>query len=261
MSDNYQLLDCGAGYKLEQVGPYRIKRPAPIAFWQPRLPEKEWQLADFIFSREKGAHWLKNKAVKPWQVQLENIRMQVVLTAFGHLGFFPEHQFLWKKLLEMLEPKMPILNLFAYSGGASLVAAKKQAQVCHVDASKPMVEMAKANAALNQITNIRWIVDDVFKFLKREKRRNAVYAGIILDPPSFGRGTQEQVFKIENDIIELLDACFALKPSFVIFSCHTPGFTGSVLKQLLNTEDAGELLLKAHSGLVLPSGHYAIWRK
>jgi 23S rRNA (cytosine1962-C5)-methyltransferase len=168
--------------------------------------------------------------------------------------------------------KSRILNLFAYSGGVTFAAAQQGAQVCHLDASKGMVDWARQNAALNQLQDapIRWIVDDALKFLRREKKRESLYDGIILDPPTFGRGSQGEVFKIEQDILPLLEACkevLVKEPRFVIFSCHTPGFTPLVLRHLIEQVfpkgriDTGEMMLHSEGALSIPSGAFARWMK
>jgi 23S rRNA (cytosine1962-C5)-methyltransferase len=197
------------------------------------------------------------------------MKMRIQPTDFGHIGIFPEQRPLWKKIRE-LSSNARVLNLFAYSGGSSIAAAQGGASVCHLDASKGMVDWAHGNASLNGLSSIRWIIDDVSKFLKREERRGSQYDGIILDPPSFGRGTKGEVFKIEEDIIPLLSlcrACLSATPRFVLLSCHTPGFTPTTLHHLLEdvlgnkgTIDSGEMVLSGTNVRSVPSGIYALWR-
>jgi 23S rRNA (cytosine1962-C5)-methyltransferase len=178
----------------------------------------------------------------------------------------------WIQEKVILRESPRVLNLFAYSGGSTLAAAQKGARVCHLDASKGMVSWAKENAFLNGLDSapIRWIVDDVRKFLKREIKRKSVYDAIILDPPTFGRGPSGEVFRIETDLPEILTDCVKLlseKPLFFLFSCHTPGYTPLVLKQWLSEFfswpfETGEMFLKPNSlnsGLIIPSGTYARW--
>ncbi len=262
MSNNYALLDCGDGFKLEQVGKFLISRPSATAFWKKKYEQKYWDKADLQFSRKDDRRWKKKEAVpERWRVNLEGLEFHILPTDFGHLGIFPEHAYLWRKMAPLISPCDNILNLFAYTGGATLFCAKQGAKVCHVDASKPMVAQARGNAKLNglEAAPIRWIVEDVFKFLKREIKRKMVYDGIILDPPTFGRGAQNEIFKIEEQIVPLIDLCFELSPRFIVFSCHTPGFTPTVLAQLLSgAKEKGELLLSAKSGWELPMGSYAI---
>ena len=190
--------------------------------------------------------------------------MKIAPTDFGHLWVFPEHASLWGWMQERLSPSTKVLNLFAYSGGATLAALQKGASVCHLDASKGMVDWARENAALNGLTSApaRWIVDDAIKFLRREVKRGNRYDGILLDPPTFGRGSKGEVFKIERDIQPLLELCKELlteSPKFLIFSCHTPGFTPIVLKHLLGQFfdapiEAYEMLLESEEAYSIPSG-------
>lgn len=271
----YTLLDSGNGRKLERFGPLVLSRPAAQAVWRPKLPESDWNRADAIFSREGENRWLKKPAgVDSWSIKVANITFKLSLTDFGHLGIFPEQWEFWDWIQKKAPKNSRILNLFAYSGGSTLAAALAGAQVCHLDASKGMVTWARENAALNQLTAapIRWIIEDVSKFLKREIRRGSRYDGIILDPPSFGRGAKGEVFKIEEEIGTLLDDCRSLlseKPLFVLFSCHTPGFSPLVMEHLLQQMmqglkgriDAGEMALRgAADVLPLPSGTFARWQ-
>ena len=271
---SYALLDSGGVQKLERFGPYCIVRPSAQALWNPRLPLEEWRAADAHFSRDGGNSWkLNHKLPKEWIAEIEGICFKIAPTDFGHLGVFPEHSLLWKEMTQLIraQDKPPqILNLFAYSGGATLAAAKAGAKVCHLDASKGMVSWARENAALNDLQGapIRWIVDDVIKFLKREVRRGTRYEGIILDPPSFGRGARGEVFKIERDIHEILKLCrevLSEDPLFVYFTSHTPGMTPIVMQYLLEQMMEGkrgkitsaEMVIVAESGYQLPSGSYA----
>lgn len=273
-SIQYELLDSGNGRKLEKFGPYVISRPSSQAVWAPRLPSKIWEAADAVFTRENDSKWTtKGSLPDHWRCDAAGVSFRLSPTDFGHLGIFPEQRPFWEWLQQLQQP-FKILNLFAYSGGATLAAAKGGAHVCHLDASKGMVAWAKENAALNQLQNapIRWIVDDVHKFLAREEKRNNRYDGIILDPPSFGRGTKGEIFKIEDDIQNLLRQCRSLlvdRPAFVLFSCHTPGFTPLAMKHLLDQMmqdfgghvDTGEMSLTGKDGVLpIPSGTYARWR-
>jgi len=274
MSEKYTLLDSGDQQKLEQFGDYRIVRPCSQALWRPSLSKEEWQNADAFFSRDEGKGWkFKRKCPAHWISTIEGIRFRIAPTDFGHLGVFPEHSLLWKPMQEKIRAqKTPpqILNLFAYSGGATLAAAEAGARVCHLDASKGMVAWARENAALNGLTSapIRWIIDDAAKFLKREIKRNVRYDGIILDPPSFGRGSRGEVFKIERDVHELLDLCCALlseHPLFLFFTTHTPGMTPIVMHHLLQQKlprgslETGEMVLPSETGVSIPSGSFAKW--
>jgi 23S rRNA (cytosine1962-C5)-methyltransferase len=263
----YNLIDSGEGRKLEQFGPYIIDRPASQAVWPKRLPHLTWKQADARLVREgEGSRWEWNRLPENFEMTFQGIKFGLRATDFGHLGVFPEHGQLWEWAKEKLSPGTTLLNLFAYSGGMTLAAAKVGAQVCHLDASKGMVSWARENAAINHLEKapIRWIIDDVTKFLRREITRGRRYDAIILDPPTFGRGAQGELFKIEEDVVPLLQLCKELlseKPLFVVLSCHTPGFTPLVLSHLLQEVigcqkiENGELFLPGE--LPLPSGCYA----
>jgi len=273
---NYSLLDSGNLKKLEKFGDYIIQRPHLQAIWKPKC-EKIWENADFIFLRNEENRWINKKNKKTsWIIEIENIKMLLKLTPFGHIGFFPEHVFLCKKMISFIKDQdknLNILNLFAYTGMATLFALKCNASVCHVDSSKKAISWAKENVSLNSFKNpkIRWILDDVQKFIKREVKRNSKYDGIILDPPSFGRGAKKEVFKLEKDIYELILNCKKLlldKFSFIIFSCHTLGFTKNVLKNFFTDlfEEKkflkiDELLINSEMGYPMPSGYFVIWQK
>lgn len=276
MEEKYLLLDSGNQQKLERFGNYTLVRPCSQALWRPSLSKAAWDLADASFSREGGNAWkFKKRLPDSWITEIEGIRFKISPTDFGHLGVFPEHSLLWKPMKESLckrKDSPHILNLFAYSGGATLAAAQAGARVCHLDASKGMVAWARENAIQNQLSSapIRWIVDDAMKFLKREIKRGIRYDGIILDPPSFGRGNQGEVFKIERDIHDLLALCRELlsqKPLFILFTTHTPGMTPIVMGHLMQQTmqdrrgqiKTGEMLLPGSTGIVIPSGSFAQW--
>ena len=267
MSDSYFLIDSGNEKKMEQFGPYRLVRPAAPAIWKPALPQAEWKKADGIFSREGQSQWHKPMNTE-WHVKIGSVVFKLAATDFGHIGVFPEHEEIWQWAKKLIRPGDSVLNLFAYSGGATLACAKAGAEVCHVDASKGMVDWARENAALNHLEKapIRWIVDDVMKFVKREVKRERSYEGIILDPPTFGRGNQGQVFKIERELPLLLDLLAQLNPRFIALSCHTATFTPLVLQRLLQDHfqgghyERGELTLKGPNAY-LPNGTYARWNR
>lgn len=274
-NDTYSLIDSGRGYKLEQFGPYVISRPCSQAVWEPQLSIEVWDRADASFTREGESKWSqKGKLPESWQIKVSDIVFKLSPTDFGHLGIFPEQQEFWKWIQKTTGKGKKVLNLFAYSGGSTLAAAKAGAEVCHLDASKGMVSWARDNAGLNHLEKapIRWIIDDVNKFLARELRRESRYDGIILDPPSFGRGSKGELFKIEEEITKLLKSCRDLlteKPSFVLFSCHTPGFTPVAMQHLLKqalkglpgSVESGEMLLTGGENVLpIPSGTYARWQ-
>ncbi|MCB1114730.1 MAG: class I SAM-dependent methyltransferase [Chlamydiia bacterium] len=264
----YELIDSGRGRKLERFGNFTLARPAAQAVWNPKIDR--WKF-DAEFTREEDKKW-SGQLPESWEVEVSGLKFKLSSTDFGHLGIFPEQAPFWEWVQDKTGPRHEILNLFAYSGGSTLAAAKGGAKVCHLDASKGMVDWARQNAALNDLQDapIRWIVEDVHKFLQREIRRERFYDGIIFDPPSFGRGSKGELFKIEEDILGLLDLIKSLlveKPVFVMFSCHTPGFTPTVMKHLM--EDlmqgkggkitTGEMLLQGERPL--PSGTFARWER
>jgi 23S rRNA (cytosine1962-C5)-methyltransferase len=275
MMEDYALLDSGNGRKLERFGAYVLDRPALGAIWKPQLRSEQWKRAHAVFTREGKNNWQGLQHLpKSWTMQVEGITFKLMPTDFGHIGVFPEQAPHWKWIQEKvrLAKKCAVLNLFAYSGGASLAAALGGASVCHLDASKGMVAWARENAEGNSLTKapIRWIVDDAAKFLKREQKRGARYDAIILDPPSFGRGAKGEVFKIEEDLPHLLDLCRELlssQPVFVLLSCHTPGMTPLCLQHLLGQMMQGkqgeivfgEMTLSGKQTLALPSGAFARW--
>ena len=273
--EEYKLIDSGHGLKLERWGPYLLARPASQAVWPPQPSEEKWSGANAIFSREEEDQWHVQVPIpSKWTITLEDLRFKVSLTDFGHLGLFPEHAKFWswmKRVIEKREKPIKVLNLFAYTGGATLAAAKAGAEVCHLDASKTAVQWARENAKLNGLEKapIRWIVDDVHKFLKREVRRGSLYDAILLDPPSFGRGPKGELFKIERDLVDILLHCeklFSTDPLFFLLTCHTPGWTPIGLRNLSCSVwnrkgklDSGELFIQGP--LQLPSGTYVRWQK
>jgi 23S rRNA (cytosine1962-C5)-methyltransferase len=241
-SNSYKLIDSGDGRKLEQFGPYILSRPCSQAVWKKTVSEEQWRNADAIFTREEENRWIK-KAHLPtqWSCDVDSLIFKIQPTDFGHLGMFAEQRPFWSWMRDLIKKqprKIKALNLFAYSGGSTLACAQGGAEVCHLDASKGMVAWARENAALNKLEGapIRWITDDVIKFLQREIRRQNRYDAIILDPPTFGRGAQGELFKIEQQIIPLLQMCKEVlsdHPLFILFSCHTPGFTPHALRNLM----------------------------
>ncbi|HIV09963.1 MAG TPA: class I SAM-dependent methyltransferase [Candidatus Spyradenecus faecavium] len=275
--NGYELLDSGNGAKLERFGEVVLARPCAQAVWQPQRPAR-WKDADATFDREEGNRWHgRSRLPKEWAIDVDGTRFRLSGTDFGHLGIFPEQRAQWAWIRETVAAAhrpLRVLNLFAYSGGSTLAAARAGAEVCHLDASKGMVQWARANAALNGLEShpIRWIVDDAHKFLNREVRRGRRYDGIILDPPTYGRGGNGETYKIERDLTETLRLCRALlsdAPRFLLLSAHTPGHTPVVLSNVLTQAlrglggavSAGEMLLTgAPDVFPLPSGAYARWQ-
>lgn len=277
----YTLLDSGEGEKLEAFGEIILNRPAAQAVWKKQLPATTWGNVSASFDREKGNNWVNRTSLPDrWQIEVEGITFKLSSTDFGHLGIFPEQAASWRWLRQTLRnarsryPRPPaVLNLFAYSGGSTMASALEGAAVCHLDAAKGMVDWARENAAANGLSNapIKWLVDDAIKFLQREVRRGNRYDGIILDPPSFGRGKKGEVFKIERDILTTLDLCRSLlsdDPLFLLFSCHTAGFTPKVMENLLaqlmagknGAIESGEMFLLGEGNTFpLPNGTWARW--
>jgi len=279
--NDYQLIDSGNGRKLEQFGDFVLNRPASQAIWKPRLNDKIWSDAHVIVDRDgKRTLLQRSKIPDSWSTMIEGILFKLSVTDFGHIGVFPEQRSNWAKLQNIIKDRVKqgdvpnVLNLFAYSGGSTLACAKAGAKVTHLDASKGMVSWARDNAVLNDLQQapIRWMVDDVIKFCERELRRGVRYDGIILDPPTYGRGKANEVFKIEEHLPSLLELCNQLlsdKPLFILLSCHTPGFTPIVLEHLLRqaissnsgTFQPSEMLLEGTSDDVpsLPNGTQCFW--
>lgn len=238
----YTLIDSGDLRKLEQVGPYRLIRYAPSAAYKPSRPEL-WKNVDAIYHKNDkgGGEWEFHRAVaEKFTIELPPFMAQIKLTPFGHLGIFPEQRSNWDLILNLPEPteKLEVLNLFAYSGMSSLACLQRGFSVCHVDSSKGMVDWASENVKASHLADrpIRYIVDDVMKFVQREVKRGKRYHGFILDPPTFGRGAKGEVFKLEDEIAKLMEMLMQLcggAPGFVIFSCHTQGFGPLNLERIL----------------------------
>jgi 23S rRNA (cytosine1962-C5)-methyltransferase len=280
---DYALLDSGDAQKLERLGPYTIVRPAPQAIWRPQLPDAAWQRADAVYVRDSsggGAWQFESRVKREFDILFADLIWRIKLTDFGHLGLFPEQLDNWRWLRAIIRARLQstnqrnlhVLNLFAYTGGSTLAASQAGAHVVHVDAAKGVVDWARRNAVISHLEErpIRWLVDDALKFVKREARRGVTYQGIILDPPSFGRGPKGEVFKIEDDLLPLLEACrdiLANDALFVLYSCHTPGFTpltlGNQVELLVHKRggaiENGEMTVVDAQGRALPSGAMARW--
>ncbi len=274
--NRYELLDSGGLRKLERLGGVKVVRPAANAVWVPSLPEREWQDVHGEFERGPGGNgeWTwKKRPPAEWEIQLGCLTMITKPTGFGHLGFFPEQADNWDWLRGVggrLGSRAEALNLFAYSGGSSLAMAQAGLAVTHLDAAKGMVDWAKRNLEANPSIpkTIRWITDDALKFLDRELRRERSYAGIVLDPPSFGRGAKGEVWKIDESLPALLVKCRELMgktPKFLLLSLHSQGYTPASLERLVaslmpgGTVKAGEMCVPEATGKRLPAGVYARW--
>lgn len=277
---DYTLLDSGDGLKLEQYGPYRLMRPEPEAVWKPALPESEWQKADASYKpspEENGGHWVFRRDFPgQWQMKYGDLRFQAQLSGSRHVGVFPEQACQWDWLSELLrasKAKPKVLNLFGYTGLASLAAVNAGALVTHVDASKKVVLWAKENQVLSNIdqSSIRWIVDDAVKFVQREARRGSLYDGIILDPPKFGRGPRGEVWEFYKLLPTLLQACRDVlqpKPLFVQLTAYAVKASSITLLQAVDemmrgfegTTTGGEIGLREQSaGRFLSTAIFARW--
>ncbi len=274
MSEDYELIDSGDGRKFERFGKYTLVRPCSQALWQPR-DGSAWGRATAAFDREDGNHWHGRGALpKEWTIETAGVKFKLSGTDFGHLGIFPEQRAQWKWIqntvresVEKRSQRPRVLNLFAYSGGSTLAAALGGAEACHLDASKGMVQWARDNAALNGLQEhpIRWITDDVHKFLRREIRRERRYDAVIFDPPTFGRGANGETYKIERDLKETIDLVRGVlsdTPLFVLFSSHTPGLSCIVAENIIAQAfpfaarvESGEMLLEGKDR-PCPSGIY-----
>lgn len=274
----YELLDSGDNRKLEQVGDFRLIRPSPAVIWPPSLPQSEWQNFDGVYKRDSGGggKWSFSREPLPesWIIERGSLRLMIKPTDFGHLGFFAEQLDNWswlRQTVASIPVKPSVLNLFAYSGGSTLAMALENADVTHVDASKGMIAWGQENLRLNEgiSGNVRWIVDDVMKFVKREIRRGKTYNGVVLDPPTFGRGSRGEVWKIEKHLVELLTYVSQLiaraSPFFVLLTGHSPGFTPIITKRLLaqmfsveyRNIEAGEMIISERNERQLPAGVFA----
>lgn len=276
-NSEYLLLDSGEKKKLEQLGPYRIVRPANEACYRISLPELWGEKVHAIYHRSSdgGGHWEYQDLVpKQFPITIGMFRAYVRLTGFGHIGVFPEQLPLWE-FIQQLEfdrvGNVKVLNLFAYTGLSTVACVKKGLSVCHVDSAQGMVELAKENMKLNNLseTAVRWIIEDVRKFVSREKKRGRRYEAFIVDPPAFGRGPKNEVWKLEEHIGQLMEDLMVLcqgKPIFFFLTCYTSGFTPMLLKRILETyiEARGEFLsfelcLKESTGRRFPTGASAMF--
>jgi 23S rRNA (cytosine1962-C5)-methyltransferase len=275
--DEYELLDCGNFEKLERFGKYVFVRPEPQALWPKRLPEADWNAADVVFEGRSPStgDWRRRSSIPDrWEIKYSsdqlNLKFRLALTSFKHVGLFPEQAVNWEYIATQIKrlrtPEPRFLNLFAYTGAASLAARQAGAQVTHVDSIKQVVTWANDNMQLNGLQDIRWMVDDAVKFVKREIRRGNTYHGIILDPPAYGHGPKGEKWQLENMISDLVaDVCQLLdsEEHFMVLNTYSLGFSAVVARNLLeahatksNRIDIGELNLQARSGVNLPLGVY-----
>lgn len=266
---DYRVLATGDGEKLEDWAGVKLLRPDPQVIWHKKKNMNK--LADAYYTRkEGGGRWQYNKKIpETWQVSWQGIKFIVKPMGFKHTGLFPEQAVNWQMMSELVKTalskrsEVKVLNLFAYTGGASVALAKAGATVTHVDASKGMVERGKENAKLNDIKNIRFIVDDCQKFIEREIRRGNTYDAIIMDPPSYGRGPSGEMWKLEDnlaDFVELTKKVLSDKPLFVLINSYTTGLQPTVIANILKSVfgkdnvEADEIGLPTDEGLILPCG-------
>lgn len=276
----YELLDSGEEEKLERYGQIVLARPDPQALWLKKLSVKEWAKADGAFERKgKEGEWhTKENFPTQWPISFGGLRLAIRATSFKHTGLFPEQLSNWEWMKEQLVSHKPvtqpkILNLFAYTGGATLAAVEAGAQVTHVDASKTAVSWARENAELSGLSDkpIRWIVDDVLAFVTREIKRGNKYDAILLDPPAFGHGPKDELWKIEEDLLELISLCEKLlsdTPIFVLISGYAAGYSPLALaynleqfvKKYRGKVECGDLAIEEKgSGRLLPCGIFGRW--
>ncbi len=275
---DYELLDCSGGEKLERWGSHILRRPDPQAIWQ-TAKGSLWQRADAVYRRSEsgGGKWVKTDVPPSWRICWRELTFQVKLMSFKHTGLFPEQAANWQFIGDAIRSagrEVRVLNLFAYTGAATLAALSAGASVCHVDAAKGMVAWAKENAVLSGLEDrpVRWIVDDCRKFVEKEIRRGKRYDAIIMDPPSYGRGPTGEVWKLEDSLWSFLELCAGVlspEPLFVLINSYTTGLSPSVLTYLSETvfssrwdgtSESRELGLPVtESGLCLPCGASCRW--
>lgn len=281
---DYELLDCGRGRRLERFGAYTFVRPEHQALWQPALPPDRWEAAHAVFiptGEESGGRWEFNRPVKtPWTMTYKGLRFLAFTASSRHMGFFPEQAVHWDWMQARLAPRVDassepvkVLNLFGYTGLATLAAAQAGAHVTHVDASKKAILLARENQSLSGLEQrpVRWIVDDAFKFVRREVRRGSKYAGIVLDPPKFGRGPQGQVWELFDSLPDLLENCRQLlepQPLFVILTAYAIRASAlsayyamqEMIAKFGGQLETGELALQEQSrGRLLSTAIFARW--
>ena len=276
---DYELIDCGRGEKLERWGDRLLVRPDPQAIWDTPRNHKVWKQAHarYLRSSTGGGRWESRNVPRRWQVSYQDLTFNVGLMNFKHTGVFPEQAPNWDFAREQIQSAgrpVSVLNLFAYTGGATAACAAAGASVCHVDAAKGMVQWAKDNAKASGLENapIRWIVDDCVKFVEREIRRGHRYDAVIMDPPSYGRGPSGEVWKLEDSLypfVELVSGVLSDDPLFVILNSYTTGLSPSVLTYILQTVIGGKFdgrtvsdelgLPVTQTGLALPCGATGRW--
>ena len=277
----YEILDMANGEKLERWGEYKLIRPDPQIIWKEKSFPEKWNKVNARYNRSKtgGGNWdFKTKLPAAWKVKYKNLTFNIKPMGFKHTVLFPEQSVNWDWMIDKIENAtrpIKVLNLFAYTGGATVACLSAGASVCHVDSSKGMVSWAKENVVSSGLekAQVRYIVDDVIKFVQREIRRGNKYDAIIMDPPSYGRGTSGEVWQFENNISDLVKLCTQVlsdTPLFFLINSYTTGISAEVLSNILKINlkqyqgkiTAGEIgLPMKNSNLILPCGIYGKWEK
>jgi 23S rRNA (cytosine1962-C5)-methyltransferase len=287
---DYELIDSGGFQKLERFGKYILSRPEPQAVWDKFLSSSEWEKmphatytrrkgsSAVLLDEEKGDWKLKPGMPEQWIIEYPGVqsvlKFRLGLTSFKHIGIFPEQaanwDFIGKSITEPKQTPCQVLNLFAYTGGASLAASAAGAKVTHVDSVKQVINWASENSRLSDLGNIRWIIDDALKFVQREGRRGSVYQGIILDPPAYGRGPKGEKWVLEENINEMVQACLQLldkENGFFLLNLYSVGFSALIAESLVNSmfsqienPESGELYMSDKGGRRLPLGVFYRFR-
>lgn len=279
---DYELIDCSCGERLERWGQHILIRPDPQVIWKTPKRSPMWKNADarYIRSNTGGGRWeVYKKLPDRWEISYKDLSFNIKTMGFKHTGLFPEQAVNWELIREIIRNAgrpVKVLNLFAYTGGATIAALAENAQTVHVDASKGMVSWAKENAVSSSLADrsVRWLVDDCIKFVQREIRRGNKYDIIIMDPPSYGRGPGGEVWKLEDSVYDFVELCSQVVSDNAIalfLNSYTTGLSSAVMEYILSavmcpkfggSVTGDEIGLKAtSSGLILPCGATAIWRK
>ena len=277
--DEYKILDMAHGEKIESWNGIILRRPDPQVIWNKESNPEIWKNVDAYYHRSAsgGGSWDNKKAPGSWQIHYKDLTFNLKLMGFKHTGLFPEQASNWDFMIDKIKKsnrKINVLNLFAYTGGATVACAYAGADVVHVDSSRGMVDWAKENIKSSNLEDkyVRFIVDDVIKFVEREIRRGHKYDAIIMDPPSFGRGTNKEVWRFEENLYDLVELCTKVlsdDPLFFLINSYTTGISSEVLKNILSLTiknkgviTNGEIgLPMENSDLVLPCGIYGRWEK